>query len=97
DRLVQILTLATRHAVAAIYPARFWADAGGLMSYGSRFTDQLQQAGIYTGPVRQREKTPRIPDLPRPRFDFDLDLPTGRLFGVDVSPTLLARADELIE
>src|SRR5262249_24907495 len=50
DRLVHILTLATRHA-AAIYPARFWADAGGLMSYGSSFADQFHQAGIYTGRV----------------------------------------------
>jgi putative ABC transport system substrate-binding protein len=95
NRRTQILTLAARHAVPAIYPAREWATAGGLMSYGSSLADQYTQAGIYTGRVLKGEK-----DLPIQRatkFDFVVNLQTASALRIDVPPTLLARADEVIE
>jgi len=68
NRRTQILTLAARHAVPAIYPAREWTTAGGLMSYGSSLADQYTQAGIYTGRILKGEKT--LPILRATKFDF---------------------------
>ena len=97
NRVVQFVTLARRHAVAAIYPSRMWAEAGGLMSYGSNFTELHRQVGIYTGRVLKGEKPGDIPILRATKFEFIVNLATARAFELMVPPTLLAIADEVIE
>jgi putative ABC transport system substrate-binding protein len=95
NRRTQILTLAARHAVPAIYPAREWATAGGLMSYGSSLADQYTQAGVYAGRVLKGEKD--LPILRATKFDFVVNLQTASALRIDIPATLLARADEVIE
>jgi putative tryptophan/tyrosine transport system substrate-binding protein len=74
SRRVQIVTLAARHAVSAIYPVRECADVGGLMTYGSNPTEQYRQAGVYAGRVLKGEKPANIPVLRASKFEFVINL-----------------------
>jgi putative tryptophan/tyrosine transport system substrate-binding protein len=97
DRRAQIITLATRHAVPAIYGRRADAEAGGLMSYGPNVSDQNRQFGIYTGRILKGEQPANLPVMRVTRFEFLINLQTAKTLGIDVPPTLLTLADEVIE
>jgi putative ABC transport system substrate-binding protein len=96
-RRKQVVALAASHAMPAIYPFRWFPECGGLMSYGGEFRSLYQQVGTYAGRILNGAKPVDLPIEQNLRYELVVNLKTAKALSITVPPSLLARADEVIE
>jgi putative tryptophan/tyrosine transport system substrate-binding protein len=97
SRRAQLVNLASRHAVPATFSNRDFVEIGGLMSYGANIADAFRQVGVYTGRILKGAKPAELPVVQASKFELVLNAETARMLGLNLPPSLLTTADEVIE
>jgi putative tryptophan/tyrosine transport system substrate-binding protein len=97
NRRAQLVNLASRYTLPAIFSNRDFAEIGGLMSYGSDIKDAFRQVGVYVGRILKGAKPAELPVMQASKFELVINAETARMLGLTVPPSLLATADEVIE
>jgi putative tryptophan/tyrosine transport system substrate-binding protein len=93
----KIIALAARHKIPTMYYFDYWSKDGGLISYGSNLSDVYKQGGVYVGKVLKGAKPSELPILQPTKFDLVINLKTAKTLSLSIPPSLLTRADDLIE